>query len=349
MRASVVDLFCGVGGITHGFVQEGFDVVAGIDIDPSCRYAYEKNNPSKFILKDISKLNGDEVTALFPANAVRVLVGCAPCQPFSMYNRLKNNTDKWKLLYQFSRLIDEVKPEIVSMENVPQLATYRSSRVFWNFLKVLKNNDYKVSYSVVKCQNYGVPQRRKRLVLLASRLGSDIDLIPETHKPEDYLTVEDTISELNPVKAGESDNVDPLHRARGLSDLNLIRLKATPAGGDWRDWPDELILRCHRKKRGRTFKSVYGRMRWDDLAPTITTQCIGIGNGRFGHPEQDRAITLREAALFQSFPEEYDFIDPEADFSSHKLAIHIGNAVPVRLGRVIAQSIKRHLKLTHQE
>lgn len=158
------------------------------------------------------------------------------------------------------------------------------------------------------------------------------------------MSVKETIGHLPPVKAGEMDKKDPLHRARFLSEINLLRIKATKEGGGWKDWPEELQLECHKKKSGSSYGSVYGRMRWNDVAPTMTTHCTGLGNGRFGHPEQDRAITLREASLFQTFPEGYKFYENDKTFNPSTISRHIGNAVPPLLGRVIAKSIKNHLE-----
>ncbi len=338
---TVVDAFCGVGGLTHGFVTEGFNVAAGLDIDESCKYAYEQNNNALFIRKDIKRVTGKYLSALYPKGHLKVLVGCAPCQPFSTYNQKKNKRDsRWDLLYEFLRVIKKARPEIISMENVPQL---RKKKVFADFLKGLKKMDYHVSYSVVYCPDYGIPQKRSRLVLLASTLG-DISLINQTHTSDMYPTTRDAIGALPPLENGGVDAADPLHRARKLTEINLKRVRITPAGGDWRNWPQELVLACHKKESGKTFKRVYGRMKWDDQAPTMTTLCTGLGNGPFGHPDQDRAISFREAALIQTFPKGYKFIDPLVGFSAKNISKHIGNAVPVGLGRVIAKSIKKHMR-----
>jgi len=199
-----------------------------------------------------------------------------------------------------------------------------------------------VSWQIVNAQDYGIPQRRKRLILFGSKYGR-IDLIEKTVKEGKFKTVKEAIGNLPAVEDGVSHPLDPLHRARKLTDLNKKRILATKEGGSWRDWDDSLKLECHKKENGKEFGSVYGRMKWNDVAPTMTTYCTGLGNGRFGHPEQNRAITLREAALLQSFPRNYDFIDPESVFSAPKIARHIGNAVPVDLGVVIAKSIKNHI------
>jgi DNA (cytosine-5)-methyltransferase 1 len=345
---AVIDLFCGVGGLTHGFYQENFRIAAGIDFDKSCEYAFEENNKAPFLYKDITKLTAQELEELYPKNTKKILVGCAPCQPFSVYNHKNNNNPelqdkdkKWSLLYSFAELIEKLKPEIVSMENVPQLRNFNDGAIFNDFVKHLELNGYYVSYKVVNAQNFGVPQRRKRLVLLAS-LNGKISLIDSSI--EKCKTVRDAISDLPPVEDGIAAPTDALHIARKLTDLNKKRIQATKEGGSWRDWDESLILDCHKKESGKSFGSVYGRMKWDDVSPTMTTYCNGLGNGRFGHPEQDRAITLREAAIFQDFPKDYKFIDPKRPFSPQTLARQIGNAVPVGLGRAIAKSIKNHIE-----
>lgn len=189
-----------------------------------------------------------------------------------------------------------------------------------------------------------LPQTRKRLVLLASRFG-EIKLIPPTiMNPKDYKTVRQTISELPPIVAGGTCLHDSLHRASALTPLNLQRIRATKEGGSWKEWPDELKLQCHKNEAGRSFGSVYGRMKWDEPSPTMTTQCTGYGNGRFGHSEQDRAISAREAALLQTFPMSYRFFKDEEHVSLTKASRYIGNAVPPVLGEVVAQSILNHLR-----
>jgi DNA (cytosine-5)-methyltransferase 1 len=338
---AVIDLFCGVGGLTQGFVMENFNVISGYDNDTSCKFSYETNNNAVFHAEDVSRLEGDKLNREF-GNKLKILVGCAPCQPFSSYSFKVKEKDpnKLNLLYSFSRLIKETQPTVVSMENVPQLV---ETEIFNDFLIKLKSFGYSVSYQVVFCPDYGIPQRRRRLVLLASKLG-EISLISKTHTPENYVTVKDIISNLKPVNAGEFDKNDPLHRARRLNEINLRRIRYTKEGGGWRSWPEELVLECFKKPSGKTYGSVYGRMKWDEPAPTMTTHCTGLGNGRFGHPEQDRAITLREAALFQTFPMGYKFYESLAKYNPSVICRQIGNAVPPKLGQVIAKSIKKHLK-----
>ncbi|MFN7499472.1 MAG: DNA cytosine methyltransferase [Dolichospermum sp.] len=338
---ATVDLFCGAGGLTHGFEQAGLPVKVGYDIDPACKFPYEHNNKAKFILQDIENLSGSDLAEHFSGSSIKILVGCAPCQPFSNYSRRYNDKkSKWKLLQDFVRLVKESEPDIISMENVLQLKYHA---VFQEFIENLENIKYYLEPYEVNCLNYGIPQSRRRLVLLASKFGK-INLIPATHNKGRYETVRKTIEHLEPLAAGEKSKTDKLHICSKLSNLNLKRIQASKPGGTWRDWPPELIAKCHTKKSGKSYPSVYGRMEWDKPSPTITTQCFGFGNGRFGHPEQHRAITLREAALLQTFPENYQFIAPNEDLAAISIGRLIGNAVPVKLGEVIGRSILEHLQ-----
>lgn len=344
----VVDLFCGIGGLSYGMKSKGLKIQAGFDLDRTCLYAYETNNGAKFIFKDIMTVRKEDIIPFYSKKSIKVLAGCAPCQPFSSYAFKNKNKDekKYNLLYEFGRLVKDIQPDIVTMENVPAIASFKLQSVLGDFVRTLELEGYYVSYQVVYCPDYGIPQTRKRLVLLASKLG-EIELIPPTHRKDNYVTVRDVISNLPPLQAGEECPTDKLHRCRSLSALNMRRMEATPYGGSWRDWPEELLLNCHKKEGGKSFGSVYGRMTWEEPAPTMTTLCTGIGNGRFGHPVQNRAISAREAALFQTFPTTYKFFPNEQEVSLTKASRYIGNAVPPRLGEVIAESIKKHIR-THK-
>ncbi len=345
-NVKVVDLFCGVGGLTHGLVLEGLDVVAGVDNDEACRSAFEKNNRSRFIHKDIAKFRTRELLDLFGDADVRVLVGCAPCQPFSsLGRRATQGSDarkRWYPLYRFMNLIRSTDPHVVSMENVPELSDTSKYPVFGEFVRLLERRGYHVAFEKVDASRYGVPQRRRRLVLLASRLGA-IELVSATHDADRLVTVRQTIGDLPPIEDGESHEADALHRSSKLSPLNRRRIAATPHdGGGAKDWPKRLRPNCYRRDSGRSFMStVYGRMKWDAPSPTMTTQCTTLGTGRFGHPDQNRAISLREAALLQSFPKHYDFGEVRHSGTAAKL---IGNAVPVLLGRAIGRSILNHIE-----
>ncbi|MCY4018125.1 MAG: DNA cytosine methyltransferase [Chloroflexi bacterium] len=340
--ASVVDVFCGAGGLTHGFVLRGFNVVAGIDNDNHCKFPYEYNNATKFIHAAIEEMSAKEIDALFPPDQVKILVGCAPCQPFSKYTYKRSYRDKWQLVEKFAELILAIRPQIFSMENVPSLVTYKNRSIYQSFISMLEPH-YKIWDDIVFGPDYGVPQKRRRLVVLGSLLG-DIELLPATHEPKDYVDVQAAIGKLPPIAAGEVCDSDPLHRTRGLSPLNMERMLQSVPGGNWADWDDKLRAACHRKSSGKTYSSVYGRMRGDAPAPTITTQAFSFGTGRFGHPVQHRALSLREMALLQSFPDYYKFVDGnEQDYSFERIGKMIGNAVPVLLASHIAVTIERHL------
>ena len=338
---SCVDLFCGAGGLTYGFAREGLRVNAGIDLDPACRYPYSTNNESSFIERDISDVSVSEISDLFSPNTIRVLAGCAPCQPFSTYSqRYDTKADrKWRLLYEFARIAEGVMPDLVTMENVP---TIERHEVFTDFVATLKRLGYEVWYNVVDCAAYDVPQSRKRIVMLASLHGM-IRLIKSSRNESNFKTVRQAIGRLPAIIAGESNVNDRLHVSPSLSAKNMARIRASMPGGTWRDWPSYLLADCHKVDSGRTYPSVYGRMEWEKPAPTITTQCYGFGNGRFGHPEQDRAISLREAAILQSFPDSYKFVSAHEKIHFKVLGRLIGNAVPVGLGRAVARSIIRHI------
>lgn len=341
---SVVQVFCGVGGLAYGLWLEGFDIVAGIDVDAQCQYPFEYNNEAKFILRDVDDMKAEEISKLFRVGQPRVLVGCAPCQPFSNYNK-KNNDPNWKLVGRFCDHIVHTKPDIVSMENVPRLVEYRAGEVFDDFLDRLKEAGYHVSYQTLFLPDYGLPQNRSRLVVMAS-LHGQVELEDPTYSSEHYRTVEQAIGDLPPLAAGETDVEDPLHRSSRLSPLNLRRVRASIPGGSWSDWEHELVATCHRVRTGKGYKSVYGRMKFDQPSPTITTQFFGFGNGRFGHPEQDRALSLREGAILQSFPRHYRFVPPGGPIQFKAIGRMIGNAVPVLLGQVIGRAIASHL-LSH--
>lgn len=334
----VIDLFCGVGGLTCGLSQAGLDVVAGFDIDSTCKYAYEHNNHVTYNLRDIRKVKGEEIKGLYSDDAIRVLVGCAPCQPFSQMRfklgKANADDDKYDLLLELGRIIEEVQPELISMENVPQI---RETDVYNKFIETLEKNGYHYDAQVVYCPDYGIPQTRRRFVLVGSRLGQ-IDLLKPTHSPAD-IHVRDYIKDLPELEAGQTDPNDSLHRASSLSEINMKRMKASKPGGSWRDWPEDLRCACHKKDSGSTYASVYGRMTWEQIGPTITTQFYNYGTGRFGHPEQDRALSLREGAILQTFPKNYEFVDPQKGVVVRDVARQIGNAVPPRLGAVIGQSI----------
>lgn len=337
----VVDVFCGAGGLSHGFHINDFDVVGGIDVDEQCRFAYESNNSAPFIRKSVEDLTAEYVNSLYSGKRPRILVGCAPCQPFSTYNQ-KNDDPKWRLLGSFARLAVATKPDVISVENVPALARFRSGEALDELVETLSDADYYVDWEVLYGPDFGLAQTRSRLVLLASRLG--VIKLPSPTKKQPYATVKEVIGDLPAIAAGEGTETDRLHVSSSLSERNLARIKQSKPGGTWRDWDDELVAACHKKPEGRGYSSVYGRMKWDEPSPTITTQFFGFGNGRFGHPEQDRALSLREGAMLQGFPENYQFTPPGSSANMKMIGRMIGNAVPVKLSEAIATTIRLHLQ-----
>lgn len=341
VKVEAVDLFCGIGGLSYGLRQAGVDVVAGLDNDSSCRYAYETNNGAPFIDADISEYDFNEMKKLFSNDSVKVLVGCAPCQTFSsntfkVDKTLKENDKRWTLINYFTEAVKVIKPEVISMENVRGLT---KQQVFKDFVKDLEDLGYSVDYKVLYCPDYGIPQNRSRMVLLGSRVGT-IKVPEATHEKEDYVTVGDVIRDLPQIGAGEISTIDRLHRAKNLSELNITRIQQSKPKGTWKDWDKELLPECYRKPSGSTFTAVYGRMGWDSVSPTITTQFFNYGSGRFGHPEQDRALSIREGSMLQTFPIDYDF-GTEMPIST--VGRHIGNAVPPMLGEVVGSTILKHI------
>lgn len=330
-----MDLFCGAGGLSLGLQRADIHIAAGVDLDPACAFPYERNLHAPFLLRDVAKLTAEELEPLWPQGARRLLAGCAPCQPFSSHRRGADTSQEkgWNLLAHFGRLVGEVLPDFVTMENVPRLGRMA---VFEDFTKQLRALGYAVDYGTLFGPEFGLPQERRRLVLVASRIG--VVRLPKGCKDKTkFKTVEQTISGLPVLGHGEADPSDPLHAARRLTPLNLARMEASVPGGTWRDWPDHLLAACHRKASGSSFQAFYGRMRWHAPSPTITTQAYNFGTGRFGHPEQDRSLTLREAAMLQGFPRDYQFVPEGEQPSRQTVGRLIGNAVPPVFGLAVGK------------
>ena len=282
------------------------------------------------IEKDIREIKFGDLLKYYTGADIKVLVGCAPCQPFSSHTRRTFSGEKdFSLVKEFIRLIKEGKPDIISMENVPGLMRYK---VFNEFIETLDDLGYKHCHEIVSCFEYGIPQKRKRLVLLASKLGN-ISLVAPIKK---RAVVADYLKQLPQIDNGQQSSDDSAHVAIRLTDMNLERIKQSKPGGTWKDWEAQMICKCHEDSY---YPASYGRMQWDAPAPTITTQFCYYSTGRFGHPEQNRAISVREAALLQTFPNTYKFSQGNKPIVVREMAKYIGNAVPVKLAEVIGTSI----------
>jgi DNA (cytosine-5)-methyltransferase 1 len=334
-----VDFFCGAGGLTSGLRQAGIDVQIGVDIEGSFRKTYELNNTgSRFLQRDIKELSGRVLKRELGKVSSNNLIfsACAPCQPFASLNRSANRGPRATLLASVGRLVDELRPIAVIVENVPGLARVGGFSTYRRFAQFLSMLGYSIVSDVLDAKNYGVPQTRRRFVLIGLRKGTAA--LPEPTHGAGYLpfeTVRRAIGGYPQILAGETDLRVPNHRAAMLSDLNLLRLRRTPHdGGSRTAWPRNLWLKCHSGNFGGHTDS-YGRMKWDEPAPTLTCRCHSLSNGRYGHPEQDRAISLREAAKLQGFADDYVF---HGEILGN-LAAQIGNAVPVQFGRAVG----RHL------
>lgn len=338
-KLKAVDFFCCSGGVTYGFRKAGIKVLGGIDIEGVYKKTYEKNNKgSKFLEADVAKLQPEDLVSAFGISKDMddlIFVGCSPCQYYTTIQTDKTKSTETKLLLEeFKRFVDYFNPGYIFVENVPGLETREGSPLA-NFKLFLEDKGYAFADKIINASHYNVPQNRRRYVLIASRLNRDLS-IPEGNK-EDIKTVKEAIGGLKPIPAGFRDKSDSKHWTAELKPINLARIKHTSHDGGTRlDWKniENLQLNCY-KDKDHTFSDVYGRMYWDQPAPTITTKFHSISNGRFGHPEQDRAISLREGAILQSFPEDYKF---HSD-SMVVVARMIGNAVPPQLSKHIAKTI----------
>ena len=332
------DFFCGVGGLTRGLLNAGIQVVAGIDNDASCRETYERNNTgAKFIHADVCDFDLGSLGLEFPLPKGNDIIfsGCAPCKPFSKLGKKDSKSQDKTLLGQFGYLVRSALPDYVLIENVPGIKRVRGYSTFHRFLHLLDDLGYQYELKILNAKFYGVPQNRRRLVLLASRVTS-VSFPESTHGNNGHplVTVREAIAAYPEIGPGIQHVSVPNHVCASISELNGKRIESTPRdGGSRTSWPASLRLDCHNvAHRGHT--DVYGRMYWDRPAPTLTGRCISLSNGRYGHPEQNRAISLREAAALQSFPEDYKFFG-----KTTKIAMHIGNAVPVML----AEKLGRHI------
>lgn len=340
LNPTVIDFFSGCGGTSTGLQAAGMRIAAAIDFDSEAAATFRANFPNtSFHEADIRELQIDAFDHLAGLGTPLVFSACAPCQPYSTMRPSASRARhrERSLLLTLLPFIDRLEPDVILVENVPGLQKVTGGSTWNRFLAHIRRAGYTPSWKIIDCRDYGVPQRRKRLVLLASRHGS-IDIPSATHGTDTipYTTVRDYIGHLRPLRAGETDHTDPIHRCRSLGDLNLRRISALPDGGSRSQWPQELWLDCHRNSKGH--QDTYGRMRYDATAPVLTTKCTDLTNGRYGHPVQDRAISAREAALLQTFPPKFQFLG-----SLRSVSKQIGNAVPVLVAKTMGMQIIHHL------
>ena len=335
-----IDFFCGAGGLTRGLLDAGIKVLAGVDNDERLQETYTHNNkPSRFINKDIDKIKihelrkelkiQDEDTTLYAA--------CTPCQPFSTLSRqISDDDDRKILLLTFAKIVKECPPDFILVENVPGLNNGSGKEIYKKFKKILKACGFSNRVAgLLDAKHFGVPQARKRFILLASKEGSISLPIPITDSSQ-LVTVRDCIEEYPEIDDGEESEDCLNHKARKLKPHHKAIVEAVPEdGGSRGDITDtSILLKCHQEKPD-SHTDVFGRMAWDKPAPTLTSRCADIYSGRFVHPKQDRGLSLREAAALQTFEDNYEFFGT----SISGIARQIGNAVPVELAKRLGESI----------
>ena len=337
---TAIDLYCGCGGVTAGLKAARFKVIAAVDNDPIACRTYRANHPSvRLIEKDIRQIDPRSIRKkLLKHGNLDLLVVCSPCQPFSSQQRSVTEDDRSDLILQTIRFANALAPKLILLENVPGLAGPRFKTLRDKLLTGLKREGFYLSTTRrLDAADFGVPQRRVRYIMIASKDHASPEL-PQDTVAGTQVTVRTAIGDLQPLKSGEADPNDELHFARQHRAVALKRLKHIPPNGGSREsLPDALQLRCHKGHKGHP--DVYGRMTWDAVAPTLTTGCTDLTRGRFGHPRDDRALTLREAARLQTFPDDYRFIG-----NSKEIATQIGNAVPVKLIEQLGPTLKSLLK-----
>lgn len=337
-----VDFFCGAGGLTHGLIAAGINVLAGIDNDASCKDTFERNNPGTvFLEKDVAKYSPRELERdlkVEKEDDSMIFAGCSPCQFWSIIRTNKEKSKKSKnLVLDFQKFIEYFRPGFVVVENVPGISSKPGSPM-GRFTAALESEPmgYKVVSDITDMSSYGIPQKRKRFTLLASRV-SDIDLPKPTGERRVVRDVLGTENGFSKIEAGTKDKTDFMHTSAGLSPKNLRRIKMTEKdGGDRSDWRNEktLQLSCYASGE-KKFSDTYGRMWWNRPAPTITTKFFSVSNGRFAHPEENRGLSLREGATLQTFPKYYKFFGT----STESIARMIGNAVPPDFAKLIGGQI----------
>lgn len=333
-----VDLFCGSGAVTEALRHNGFSVAAAVDNDAVACRTYRANHPNvRLVEDDIEQIEPHNHPAFAHLGTIDLLVVCAPCQPFSSQNRKRAATDaRAGLLLHSVKFARFLKPRCILFENVPGLASPGNKAVFEGLRDGLRDAGYVLSDPRrMDASALGVPQRRVRCVMVGTPDGVSAKSFKAAEVARTSMTVRNAIEDLPALGNGDADPDDALHTARVHSDLVLRRLKHIPHdGGSRSSLPAALELKCH-KGRSTSFSDVYGRMRWDGVAPTLTTGCTDLTRGRFVHPSQDRAITLREAALLQTFPRSYRF-----EGNRTQIAKQIGNAVPVRMVEALLPTLR---------
>lgn len=336
-RLTAVDLFSGCGGLSLGLKRAGFDVLAAIDNDPLANETYFANHPDTLLLQaDISDVSASRLMQRLKLDRreLDLLAGCPPCQGFSSLRTLNGQRRVREpmndLVFQFLRFVRVLRPKMIMMENVPGLA--RNKRLA-KFCAVLSSLGYHWTYDVLDAADFGVPQRRRRMILLASLEGP----IPFAPKSRILRTVRKAIARIG--KPGQSG--DPLHDhpAQRSPDVQALIRRIPKNGGGRTALPKRDQLPCHQRIEG--FNDIYGRMAWDRPAPTITGGCINPSKGRFLHPSQNRAITLREAALLQGFPRRYFFSLSNGTYPAAQM---IGNAFPPAFATKHARQAAKHLR-----
>lgn len=336
MKLLAIDLFAGVGGLTEGMHQAGFETTMAFEIDSLASKAYKLNHQNtEVITKDIRKVGLDEVRQKLNGETIHLLAGCPPCQGFSSMRRLNRKQEVFDerndLINEYLRFVLELKPYTFMMENVPALEKYS---LFESAVTAFIEAGYHVDHKVVNVKDYGVPQSRKRLVLVGSRLGP-IKVAPSIGKK---VTVKEVIGNL-PFPENSGDQLHSIFPKHNPQVQSLIR-DIPKNGGSRKDLGQERQLKCH-QKQNVGFNDVYGRLRWDDYSTTITGGCLNPSKGRFLHPEQDRCISAREAALLQSFPADYKF---PLDAPKTNIALMIGNALPPEFSRIQSKNLERHIR-----
>ena len=336
-----IDFFCGAGGLTRGLLDAGIGVAAGVDNDERLRKTYETNNtPSRFIAKDIAEVDIRELRDqlnIMRDDAV-LYAACTPCQPFSTLNTMKGKDPRKSLLLDFAKLVDNCPPDFVLVENVPGIGSNPGREIYEEFVETLKRNRFQWDDAKLDAKDYGVPQTRKRFLLVASRHGRPA--LPRTERGERFATVRDAIGRYPAIQDGEQSTWYKNHEARKLAPHHRRIVAAVPPdGGSRRDIIDtSILLKCH-QRHPNAHENVFGRMAWDRPGPTLTCRCTDVYCGRFIHPEQNRGISLREAAALQTFGDDYEFFGK----SIQENARQIGNAVPVRLAKALGHALNSML------